>query len=474
MAKKNLTKKQIKSLSEKLSYTQRHVWDTIDDREKRKVFEFGEAYKDFLDRAKTEREAVNVIEEMALKQGFLKESRSGSNEPFIRIFQNKAIALAFPGKAPLEQGIHLIVSHIDAPRLDLKQKPLYEEVDLAMLKTHYYGGIKKFHWLARPLAIHGRIIKGDGSILDLCVGEDKNDPVFTVLDLLPHLARKTQYTKKLGEAIAGEKLNILVGGLPLGDKDTKERFKLSVLNYLHENYGLVEEDLISAELEVVPAGKARDVGWDRSLIGAYGQDDRSSAYTSLRAILDLKKAPDKTALVVFVDKEEIGSDGATGAKSKFLESVMYDLMSVKGTTPSARGAYEILLRSRALSADVNGAIDPDYQEVHEKRNAARLGYGVCVTKFTGHGGKYAANDASAEYVGWLRGLFNKNKVVWQTGELGKVDEGGGGTVAKFLAIYGMEIIDCGPAVLSMHSPFEITHKGDLYMTYKGFQVFLKG
>ena len=473
MAKKELTKKQIKSLAKKLTYAQRHVWDCIDDREKKKVFEFGEEYKRFLDQAKTEREAVDVILEMAMKKGFSQDAKPNSNSPFIRVFRNKAVALAVPGKADLEKGIRLIVSHIDAPRLDLKQRPLYEEVDLALLKTHYYGGIKKFHWLARPLAIHGRIIKGDGSILDLCVGEKDEDPVFTVLDLLPHLARKAQYTKKLGEAIAGEKLNVLVGALPLGDMETKERFKLGVLNFLNEYYGLVEEDLISAELEIVPAGNARDVGWDRSLIGAYGHDDRSSAYSSLRAILDLKKSPQKTALVLFVDKEEIGSDGATGAKSKFLESVLYEVMNLKGVPPSARGAYEILLRSRALSADVNAAIDPDYQEVHEKRNAAKLGYGVCVTKFTGHGGKYSANDASAEYVGWLRKLFNKNKVIWQTGELGKVDEGGGGTVAKFLATYGMEIIDCGPPVLSMHSPFEIAHKGDLYMTYRGFRAFLE-
>ncbi len=471
MAKRLLTKKEIKSLSEKLIYAPRLVWDTIDEQEKRKALAYGDEYKSFLDNAKTEREAVTYIREAARKNGFAHRVKSGTSRPFIHVFYNKAVALVRPGAKPLGDGIHIIVSHIDAPRLDLKQKPLYEEVDLAFFKTHYYGGIKKYQWLARPLAIHGRIVKGDGTVVDLAVGEDNNDPVFTVLDLLPHLARKAQYSKKLGEAIEGEKLNVLIGSLPLGDKETKDRFKLAVLNYLDQKYGLQEEDLISAELEVVPAGRARDVGWDRSMVGAYGHDDRSCAFAALKAILDVSR-PQETAVALFVDKEEIGSDGATGAKSKFLEAVLYELLVAAGVEPSTRAVYEILTKSKALSGDVNGALDPDYQDVHEKRNAARMGYGVCLTKFTGHGGKYNSNDASAEYVGWLRSLFNKNKVVWQTGELGKVDEGGGGTVAKFLAVYGMEVIDCGPAVLSMHSPFEIAHKGDLYMTYKGYKVFL--
>ena len=471
MAQKTLTKKQIKSLSEKLTYSPRLVWDAIDERERKKVLAYGEEYKAFLDSAKTEREAMAFIRDQALKSGFKNDVKPGANFPFIVTFHGKAIALARPGKASLREGLRLVVAHIDAPRLDLKQRPLYEEVDLAFFKTHYYGGIKKYQWLARPLAIHGRVVKSDGSTVDIAVGEGEKDPVFTVLDLLPHLARKAQYNKKLGEAIEGEKLNVLVGALPLGDKDTKERFKLAVLQYLSKTYGLLEEDFISAELEVVPAGRARDVGWDRALIGAYGHDDRSCAFAALKAILETPK-PEKGAVALFVDKEEIGSDGATGAKSKFLESVLYRLMMSMGMEPSAREAYEILTRSKALSGDVNGALDPDYQEVHEKRNAARMGYGVCVTKFTGHGGKYNSNDASAEYVGWLRAIFNKEKVVWQTGELGKVDEGGGGTVAKFLAVYGMQVIDCGPAVLSMHSPFEIAHKGDLYMTYKGYKAFL--
>ncbi|MDB9822791.1 aminopeptidase [Deltaproteobacteria bacterium] len=472
MGKGNPTKKEIEKLSKRLMYSPELVWDKISTAEKRKVFKFAEEYKMFLDQSKTEREAVICIRDIAKNSGFVESADSLPSEPMFKTFHEKSIVLARPGTAPLKEGIRLIVSHIDAPRLDLKQKPLYEETDLAFLKTHYYGGIKKFQWLARPLAIHGRIIKADGGVVAIAVGEKDSDPVFTILDLLPHLSGKAQYDKKLSEAIVGEKLNLIVGGLPMGDKDLKNRFKLAILNHLNMTYGIIEEDLVSAELEIVPAGKARDVGWDRSLVGAYGQDDRASAFTSLRALLDMKK-PKKTSVLLFVDKEEIGSDGATSAKSKFLELVIRDLMIKMGQKPSTIEANSLLAASQALSADVSGALDPDYQELHEKRNAARMGYGVCLTKFTGHRGKYGANDANAEYIGWLRRLFAKGNLCWQTGELGKVDEGGGGTVAKFLAVYGMEIIDCGPPVLSMHSPFEITHKGDIYMTYKCFRTFLE-
>ncbi|MBN2060281.1 MAG: aminopeptidase [Deltaproteobacteria bacterium] len=472
MSDRKLPKKDIEKLSKKLVHAPQLVWDAISDREKEKVFKFGEAYKYFLDNSKTERDAVLTINGIASKNGFSSRFDPRSSQPFIKTFREKSVALVSPGDASLKYGINLIVSHIDSPRLDLKQRPLYEDVDLAFFKTHYYGGIKKFQWLARPLSIHGKILRSDGSHIDISIGEDNDDPVFTILDLLPHLAGKAQYTKKIDEAVIGEKLNVLIGGLPLGDVKVKERFKLAVLERLYRTYGLVEEDLISAELEVVPAGRARDVGFDRSLVGAYGQDDRASAFTSLRAILDMKKA-EKSSVVLFVDKEEVGSDGATGAKSKFLESVIRDLMLKKGENPSVLAIDSLLASSKAISADLNGAIDPDYQDVHEKGNAARLGYGVCLTKFTGHRGKYGANDANAEYLGWLRNLLNRKKVIWQTGELGKVDEGGGGTVAKFLAVYGMEIVDLGPPALSMHSPFEITHKGDIYMAYKGFRAFLE-
>jgi aspartyl aminopeptidase len=467
-----MKKTEIKKISEKLIAQPRLFWDAADAKEKKLVFDFDKDYQNFLNKAKTEREAVKLISEISRKHGFSVNPPSKHPIKLMKTFQEKLIALSISGKKPINEGINLIVSHLDSPRLDLKQNPLYEEVDLAFMKTHYYGGIKKFQWLTRPLAIHGKVIRSDGSSLEIVVGENDSDPVFTVSDILPHLAKKVQTDKKVSDAFVGEKLNLMVGSIPFGDKDTKDRFKLAILNLLNEKFGLVEEDLISAELEVVPAGMARDVGWDRGLTGAYGHDDRSCVFTSLKAIIDIKN-PQKTALVLFVDKEEIGSDGATGAKSRFLESVLADLMVAHGKEPLYHQIHKILMNSRALSGDVNGALDPDFQDVHEKRNASRLGYGICMTKFTGAGGKYGASDANAEYVGWLRNLFNKKKVVWQTGELGKIDEGGGGTVAKFLATYGMEIIDCGPPVLSMHSPFEIAHKGDIYMTYKGYRAFLE-
>lgn len=467
-----MKKQEIKKMSERLFSKRKLVWDVMTQKEKTAVWTFDRHYKDFLDRAKTEREAVDRIIEMAEKAGFSSEPAPTQPVKMVKSFLGKSVALCLPGKKPIDEGINLIVSHIDSPRLDLKQNPLYEDIDLTFMKTHYYGGIKKFQWLTRPLSIHGRVIRSDGSALNMVVGEEESDPVFTVADILPHLARKVQTDKKVSEAFEGEKLNLIAGALPFGNEDTENRFKMAVLKILNERFGLIEEDLISAELEVVPAGSARDVGWDRALTGGYGHDDRSCVYTSLRAITDLQR-PEKTAVVLFVDKEEIGSDGATGAKSKFLESVVADMMMAQGKEPSYHQVQSLLMNSKAISGDVNGAMDPDFQDVHEKRNAARLGYGICLTKFTGSGGKYGASDANAEYVGWMRNLFNQNKVVWQTGELGKVDEGGGGTVAKFLARYGMNIMDCGPAVLSMHSPFEIVHKADIYMTYKGYKVFLE-
>jgi len=469
--KRNLGKKKLEELRKRLIRKPQLAWDVLGPGEKKKVFEFAERYKVFLDSAKTEREAVRVIEVFAKKKGFKDITRNRVGKRFYKTNRNKNIVLAVVGKKPLISGVNLIASHIDSPRLDLKQNPLYEEVDLAFLKTHYYGGIKKYQWLARPLAIHGKVIKKDGSHLDLQVGESDKDPVFTIADLLPHLAHKVQTEKKVSEAFEGEKLNVLVGTVPIGDDETKERFKLAVLQYLFETYGIVEEDLVSSEIEIVPAGKARDVGWDRSLIGAYGQDDSVCTYATLEAVGELKTT-ETTAVALFIDKEEIGSDGSTGAKSRFLEDFVADLFNVTGEQPSGAALRSCLMSSRALSADVNGALDPDYQDVHEKRNAARIGYGVCITKFTGSRGKYGSSDANAEYMAQIRKLFNQNRVVWQTGELGKVDEGGGGTIARFLAVYGMEVVDCGTPLLSMHSPFEIVSKADTYMTYKGYEAFL--
>ncbi|MFH2012263.1 MAG: aminopeptidase [Pseudomonadota bacterium] len=465
-------KPEVKEIKEKLLLKTDIVWDRLDNEEKEDVFLFAEGYKEFLNRAKTERQAVKEIIKFAEEKGFKRiEESMGKTKKVYRVLHNKAIAMGILGKKPIENGIKIIVSHIDSPRLDLKQNPLYEEVDLALLKTHYYGGIKKYQWVSRPLSLHGKIIKKDGSELDLSLGEKETDPIFTIADLLPHLAHKAQNEKKLSEAVIGEKLNILAGSIPFPDKDTKDRIKLQVLKYLNDNLGMIEEDFVSAELELVPSEKARDIGWDRSLIGSYGQDDRSCVYTSLQAIGDLNN-PKETVLALFLDKEEIGSEGNTGAKSKFLEAMVSDLLSLEGVKTDDGVVRRTLMNSHAISADVNGAIDPDYQDVHEKRNAAKLGYGICITKFTGSRGKSGSSDASAEYVGWLRQIFNRNNIVWQTGELGKVDEGGGGTIAKYLASYGMDIVDCGVALLGMHSPFEVSSKADVYMTYKGYKVFL--
>ena len=469
--KTGLSKKKVEELRKQLVRKPQLVWDVLKEKQKKKAFDFAQRYKLFLDAAKTEREAVRAIEAFAKKKGFKYITKVGGRKKFYKTNKNKSIALAFLGKEPLVSGVKLIASHIDAPRLDLKQNPLYEEVDLAFLKTHYYGGIKKYQWLARPLAIHGTVLKKDGGLLNLQIGEADEDPVFTIADLLPHLAGKIQADKKVSEAFQGEKLNVLVGSLPLGNSETKERFKLGVLQYLFSTYDLIEEDLISAEIEIVPADRARDVGWDRSLIGAYGQDDRVCAYASLEAMGELT-TPRVTAVALFIDKEEVGSDGSTGAKSRFLEDFVADLLEIAGQDASARALRSCLMSSKALSADVNAALDPDYQEVHEKRNAAKIGYGVCITKFTGSRGKYGSSDANAEYLGEIRKVFNQNKVVWQTGELGKVDEGGGGTIARFLAIYGMEVLDCGTPLLSMHSPFEIASKADIYMTFKAYRSFL--
>jgi aspartyl aminopeptidase len=461
-------KDQLKELRDRLTVSQKLVWDQVDAVARDAILTYGERYKAFLDQAKTEREAVAVIETMAKARGFMDLLTQAPGDRGYYNHKGKTIVLAVQGRRPLSEGVRIVASHIDSPRLDLKQYPLYEDTDLAFFKTHYYGGIKKYQWLARPLALHGVVLKADGARVEFKVGEDPGDPVFTVLDLLPHLARKTQMDKKVTEAFEGEKLNVLVGSLPLGDPDAKERAKLYLLKYLEDHYGIREEDLISAELEVVPAGPARDIGWDRSLVAGYGQDDRSCSYAALEAILETSQ-PEYTCLAMFYDKEETGSDGNTSAKCCLLEEVVELLLERQGESPLAR--RRVLMNSRAISADVTGALDPDYPEVHEKRNAARMGYGVAFHKYGGSGGKYYTNDANAEYVAWIRRIFQEFGVVWQAGQLGKVDEGGGGTIAKYLAIHGMEIIDCGTPLLSMHSPFEVASKADLYMTFKAYQAF---
>lgn len=441
-------------------------WKLRSKEEIKKIFAFAEDYKDFLNRAKTEREAVRYITAALSEKGF------GGDTVKDRVFavnRGKEVMAFVRGRGDIEEGLNIIVAHIDAPRLDLKQNPLYEDVDFALLRTHYYGGIKKYQWPAIPLAIHGVVIRADGESVDICIGEKEDEPVFLIDDLLPHLSRKTQDEKKLADAIEGEKLVVLFGSLPLTGAE-KEPVKQYALKLLKDNYGMEEDDFITAELEIVPAFRARDVGIDRSMIGAYGQDDRVSAYALLRALCETK-APDKHCLAIFTDKEEIGSEGATGIRSSFLRIFLDDVLSGAGIKHDEALMRKILFRSKALSADVNGAVNPTFQEVHEKQNACYLGRGVCVTKFTGHMGKVGASDASAEYVAEITRLFNKEGIMWQTGELGKIDEGGGGTVAKHLAIHGMDIVDCGAPLLAMHSPYELSSKLDIFEAYRAFHVF---
>jgi aspartyl aminopeptidase len=470
-----MDKTRLKKIKKIVQKKETLVFDTLTQKQKTLVFKFNAGYKNFLDQAKTEREATAQIVLAAKAKGFvdidtISAKTAEKHLKFYKIFQDRCVALAVLGKKPLYSGARIIASHIDSPRLDLKQNPVYEDLSMGLIKTHYYGGIRKYHWLAMPLALHGTIITADNKKIDIIIGEDPDDPVFTVTDLLPHLAGKIQAGKKLSDVFEGEKLNLLAGSIPLGNDEEKNRFKLGVLNLLHTKYKITEEDFISAEIEAVPAEKARDIGFDRSMIGAYGQDDRVCAYTSLEAILDTR-SQDKTAIALFFDKEEIGSEGSSGAKSNFLEDFMSDLLFISGQNMDNRSLRKALINSSCLSADVNAAMDPDFKDVHEPMNAAKLGFGVCMTKFTGVGGKSGSSDASAEFVGKIRQIFNKNHIVWQTGELGKIDQGGGGTVAKFLAKFGMNVIDCGPAVLSMHSPFEVSSKADVYMTYLGYKAF---
>jgi len=443
-------------------------WKRKSKEDIKEIFEFSEGYKGFLDLAKTEREAAALIENTLIKNDFRHDFR---HEKICMVNKGKTVFAFIKGKVPLTEGLNIIAAHIDAPRLDLKQSPLFEDVDLALLRTHYYGGIKKYQWVAMPLAVHGVIIKADGTKIELSIGENDDDPVFVIDDLLPHLSRKTQDEKKLSEAIEGEKLTVLFGSIPLPGTE-KEGVKRGILKVLHDKFGIVEDDFVSAELEVVPAFKARDVGIDRSMVGAYGQDDRACAYTLLKAFCDTRE-PGRSCLAIFTDKEEVGSEGNTGMQSNVLQIFLYYILDGMGLKADEATVRKMLFKSRAISADVNGPINPMYQDVHESQNACYLGRGICVSKFTGHGGKGGASDANAEYVGGIRSLFDREGILWQTGELGKIDQGGGGTVAKHLAVHGMDIIDCGTPILTMHSPFEVSSKLDVYETYRAFHVFFK-
>jgi len=443
-------------------------WRQKSKEDLKEIFEFCEGYKGFLDLSKTEREAARFVENALIKNDF---KDSFGHSKIYMVNKHKNVFAFIKGRQPITGGINIIVAHIDAPRLDLKQNPLFEDVDLGLLRTHYYGGIKKYQWVAMPLAIHGVMIKKDGTNIEISIGENDCDPVFVIDDLLPHLSRKTQDEKRLSEAIEGEKLTLLFGSIPLSGSD-KEGIKKGILKIMHDMYGVIEDDFVSAELEVVPAFKARDVGIDRSMIGAYGQDDRACAYTLLKALCNVHE-PENPCLAIFADKEEIGSEGNTGMQSSALQIFLYGILESLDMKADEVMVKKILYNSKAISADVNGPVNPMYQDVHEKQNACYLGRGVCVSKFTGHGGKGGASDANAEYVGEIRRLFEKEGILWQTGELGKIDQGGGGTVAKHLAVYGMDIIDCGTPILAMHSPFEVSSKLDVYETYRAFHAFFR-
>ncbi len=477
-----------------LFHTPKSAWERYSAPEDRQAMDaLATRYLDFLTRCKTERETINYLMERAQAAGFTEDIASGS---YMKPWRSKTMLLARRGKRPLAEGFRLLGAHGDTPRLDLKQRPFTEDCDLLRAKTHYYGGIRKYQWLAIPLALHGVVILADGTTVDITLGEDE-DFAFAIPDLLPHLAQRHN-EQKISEGFEAEKLNIILGHEPTleaGDEDddngdadgnaddngdngtgltpAKDPVKTTILALLHEKYGIKEADFLSAEMQAVPAGPARYIGMDKALIGGYGQDDRCCVFCSMEALLQAmadSEPPEYTQLVLIWDKEEIGSDGATGAQSRFLEYCLEDLLDAWAPGTPLR---QCMLAGKALSADVHAPIDPDFQELHDAKNSARLGYGPSFSKFTGHRGKYGASEADAEYVAWLRGILDAREIPWQLAALGKVDIGGGGTVAKFLAMYGMDVIDVGPCVLSMHSPLELSSKADVYATVQAFTAFLE-
>jgi len=469
---------ELKNMKEDLFYKRINAWDVLTDSQIKETMTLSQKYKKFLDESKTEREFVTNTLEMIEKEGFKSLKTAYINnqvlQPGDKVYlenNNKTIILAIIGKETILKGINMIGAHVDAPRLDLKPMPLYEDSDIAMLKTHYYGGIKKFHWVATPLSIHGTIIKKDGEKININIGEHSDDPVFVISDLLPHLA-KDQYTKKLGEAIPGENLNVIIGSIPINNEEGSDKVKLTVMKLLNEKYGILEKDFINGEIEIVPAYNAKDVGIDKGLIGAYGHDDRICSFSGLRAILDAGIC-NKTTLLYLSDKEEIGSVGNTGAQSDFLEYFVSLLSTLTLEHSNDLTVKNIFYESIMLSADVNAGFDPNFKSAYESSNSTYLGRGVGIMKYTGSRGKAGASDASGELMYKVTKLMDDNDIVWQIGELGKVDQGGGGTIAKFAAKLGIEVVDVGIPLLNMHSPFEIASKVDIYMCYLAFKAFMK-
>ena len=461
-----------KELYDELTLKRKNVYEEISDKEKEEMFSLCDEYRTFLDECKTERESVKKIISKAQKAGFVPlESKDTlkAGDKVYAVNRGKNVFMAIIGKDDIKNGINIAGAHIDSPRLDLKQNPLYESTDMALLKTHYYGGIKKYQWTAIPLAIHGVVITKSGETVELSIGEQESDPVFCITDLLPHLA-KDQMSKKMTEGIEAENMNILVGGMPVKSEDIKDKVKFNILKILNSRYGMCEKDFQSAEIEVVPAGKARNVGLDESFVGGYGQDDRVCAFTTLKGILDIEN-PNKTAVAFFADKEEIGSMGNTGSQSAFMQMIIAELTEKVSGSCSVTEYNTVIRNSACMSSDVSAAVDPNYESVSEKNNASFAGYGVAIMKYTGARGKYDSSDANAEFVHKIGKIMDDNNVIWQTGELGKVDQGGGGTIAQYVANLNMDVIDCGVPVLSMHAPFEVTAKSDVYMAYRAYKAF---
>ncbi|MDR0502187.1 MAG: aminopeptidase [Treponema sp.] len=491
MAKEKETKSTGQKLADKLFFNLKNCWEEIDEKTAKEVEELALSYKQFLDNGKTERECAQAVCELLAENGFVNIDSLANKKfkPGMKVYQDirgKSVLAAVIGKKPVIEGCNILGAHVDSPRLDLKQNPLYEDSDLALFDTHYYGGIKKYQWTTIPLAMHGVFIGEDGKKKTVKIGEEPGDPVFTITDLLPHLA-KEQMEKKASVAVEGEDLDILAGSRPFADKDVKEKIKLALLSLLHDQYGITEKDFACAEIEFVPAFKASDVGLDRSLIGAYGHDDRCCAWPALKALVALSGGktaraakdahsapPEKTLVCYLSDKEEIGSAGNTGARSLNFENFIALLCAAPAGSPASQADLRLCFsRSSMLSADVNAAFDPTYASVFDKKNASFIGKGIVLCKYTGSGGKYGASDANAEFCAKVQAIMGRNKVQWQFGELGKVDKGGGGTIALYAANLGMDVLDCGIPVLSMHSPFEVISKIDLYTTYKGYIAFLQ-
>ena len=464
-----------------LCYKAKSAWEGLTDSQMQELNDLSNGYLNFLNHGKTERECAKQIIEAAEAHGFKELDEvleKGRVVPGTKVYLNnkgKSVVMMVLGK-DITMGMHIIGAHIDSPRLDVRQNPLYEEAGIAFLKTHYYGGVKKYQWTTIPLAIHGVIFSKTGKKIEVCIGEDEDDPVFFINDLLIHLSKK-QLQETMAEAITGEQLNVVIGHMKIeadgkkADKDKKKEniIKENVLKLLNEKYGIIEEDFRVAELEIVPAGKARSVGIDGSMIAAHGHDDRICAYTTLRAILEVEN-PNVTSVAIFADKEEIGSVGNTGMQAYYFENMVADLLSTKKGYSDVQVRHA-LANSKMLSADVSAGFDPAFPTVFEKMNAAYMGNGICINKYTGSGGKGGSNDANPEFLQYVREVFDKNKIVWQTSELGMIDAGGGGTIAYILAKYGTEVVDCGVPVLSMHGPYELASKADLYMAYKAYKAF---